>query len=377
MDIKERIRNFFIRFGFSTENMEDIECWEYPSFNDYITFQGEKFEKAEKVQPYLENKLNESVNKCKEAYKQYSDGSFAFTTDVHIHANTLTEIPMLKYLAENRIIDKAFCGGDFVWAFGTKEFMLVDAALSMEYVKAINTVLPFYITRGNHDFTVRYTSERNCEGDYIGEGYTLPFNKTCEIIMSHQPKNIKANHNCMYFYTDNETEKIRYIVLDTHSKNHAAENTPWGIAYGFDKEQLDWLVNDALQLPYKDEWTVIVFGHIPCVESLPDSDSVLGELAEVLKDFKNKRKGKYADFTNSKGEFAAYICGHNHKDASVVEDGTLFISTGCSSYCPDDGIDRTVGSENEVLFDVFLINKTDKKIKAVRFGAGSDREFSY
>lgn len=377
MDIKGKIRDFFDRFGFVTENMENIECWENQPYNVYVSFQGEKLERADKLQPYLKSEFEKSVKKCKEVLAQYHDGSFAFTTDQHIHANALTDIPMLKGLAENGIIDKVFCGGDFVWAFGSKESMLVDAALSMEAVKAVNSSLPMYIARGNHDFTVRYTSETDSNGDYSADGYTLPYSKTCEIIMSHQPENIKANDNCMYYYTDNEKEKIRYIVLDTQSKNHAVEDTPWGVIDGFDKQQRDWLVNDALQLPYNDEWTVIAFGHIPCVEPISSYCDSLDELAGILKDFKNKRKGKYADFTKTNAEFAAYICGHNHQDRAVVEDGTLFISTGCSAYCPDDGIDRTIESENEVLFDVFFIDKAEKKIKTVRVGAGADREFRY
>lgn len=37
----------------------------------------------------------------------------------------------------------------------------------------------------------------------------------------------------------------------------------------------------------------------------------------------------------------------------------------------------TAGSATETAFDTFVIDQTNRKIYVVRFGIGSDREFSY
>ncbi len=371
-NIKDRINGYISDCGFDTSTLDeaDYQYFAKPSYEQYLLFNNAKLKRADRVPTYLEENFEAAVKRCAENADIFSKCAFAFTTDYHTRDNSMSEIPMLRYLGKNNVINKVFCGGDFAYAFGSKELLLVDIALSMDAVKVINKAVPFYITRGNHDFTIKFSREPDAGG------YTMPYEKACEIIMSNQPNDIIAEKDCIYYYTDDSENKIRYIVLDTLTKVQSGEDTPWGTSYGFDDAQKDWLINNALNIN-EDGWTVIVFGHVPCVKELPSYSDRLDTLAEVLKDFKNKRKGKHADFTNAKAEFSAYICGHSHKDRAVVEDNTLFISTASSAYYSDDGVMRIIGDESEVLFDVFFVNTKDKKLKTVRFGCGNDREFDY
>ena len=41
------------------------------------------------------------------------------------------------------------------------------------------------------------------------------------------------------------------------------------------------------------------------------------------------------------------------------------------------GYTRTLGTNTQDCFDVFLINRYDKTIKTVRYGAGTNREWNY
>ena len=103
----------------------------------------------------------------------------------------------------------------------------------------------------------------------------------------------------------------------------------------------------------------------------------------MLKAYKNKRAfsndrfSVSADFTNITSDIVAYISGHNHRDASVVSDNTLFISTTCDACYSDDGHGGVIGTITESAFDVYCINKANKILKAIRIGRGSDREWTY
>jgi hypothetical protein len=49
----------------------------------------------------------------------------------------------------------------------------------------------------------------------------------------------------------------------------------------------------------------------------------------------------------------------------------------CDAYYKDGGLTRMVGTENESLFDLFLVDKDRKTVQVFRVGAGNDRTFSY
>ena len=72
------------------------------------------------------------------------------------------------------------------------------------------------------------------------------------------------------------------------------------------------------------------------------------------------------------------VNGHGHLDASATSNGVLYIQTTCAGIDrPNDSYARTTGTANETVFDVFVIDQINRKIYAVRYGAGANREFSY
>ena len=330
-----------------------------------------KYERVNAVPEYFKEHIADVIARCNHELGKITDGAaFVFITDIHLHENPMTGIPLIREIAENTPVNKLFCGGDFPWAFGTKEECITDGYVSMELLAKLKDVMKLYIVRGNHEFTIR-------EAGNSDKGYTMPYEQTCKMIMPYQSDGICAPDHAMYFYVDDTAEKIRYIIVDTCVKRDVPEETYWGTKNGFDTEQREWLTETALRLPDEDGWSVLVFGHVPCVMSLPSPSKALSELAEILKDFKNKRNGRFQDFSAVKAEFIAYICGHNHHDCHSVEDHTLFISTGSSARLYDDCWDRAEGTTDEELFDIYLIDKKNRTIKTLRVGAGVDREFAY
>jgi hypothetical protein len=96
-----------------------------------------------------------------------------------------------------------------------------------------------------------------------------------------------------------------------------------------------------------------------------------------------------ADFTNAKGKIISYHSGHTHKDIAWGKDYAwngaehsdfYIISTRCDAREENETDlfnEKLAGTPTEQSFDVFTINKAERKIYATKIGAGADREISY
>ena len=294
--------------------------------------------------------------------------SFVFITDVHIHLNGRASVPLILRIGESTDVKTVVCGGDHCWAFGSKAQCVADFADSLQYMDPIRDNMMLYHVRGNHDATVRSSWE-------LDTGYTMPYDQVQKLFSDHGTKADFYEPGKLYGYVDDAKAKVRFVILDT-TEHQLGEDAAWGVQYGMSKEQLAWLCDRALRLPGK-EWAVIVFGHVPCVQELTGSHAEYANLRLVLETFKNKGTCEFGDFTNADGELIAYICGHNHHDGAATVNGLLHISTGCDSYCKDDGISRDVGKAENTLFDLFLVDKDERSIQVFRVGAGQDRAFRY
>ncbi len=343
----------------------------------------EKFYPNNEVPAFYKDHVIEVEKKINDKLALIENGdAFVFTTDVHIHSNKMASVPLIKHIAQNTSVDKTFCGGDLLGAYSTpgktnsKEKGLFEGIATLSLMSQIKQDADFYYVRGNHDFTVRDIQADN--KTRYDTGYTLPYAETVDLVMPYQSSGaVVPDDEALYFYVDNAEQKVRYIVVDTHTRNHASEETYWGVYSGLDPEQKDWLINTALSFEDGEGWSVVIFGHIPCVEEQNSYSSNLKTLGDIIKDFNNKRAGAEWDFTDSKAEFVAYICGHNHIDEHVYVDNTLFISTGSSAKYKDDVWERPANDVGQDLFDVFVIDKDNKTLTAIRVGAGEDREFNY
>lgn len=316
---------------------------------------------------YYNEQLKAAINKFNGLKK---DDCFAFITDVHCHDCSLTAVPLLKAFAKETALKKLFCGGDFAYAFGTKDDCLSDTQKCLDYIAKAKPELEVFNVRGNHDITIRTSWEEK-------SGYTHPKDLTNALLLSKNSPVTNAMNDEACYYIDDELKKMRYVVINTSDSQSENSSAFWGVNYSAGEKQLEWLAENAFNFENGEGWTVVAFGHIPCSPKISDYATELKGLNDLLTAFKNKRKHEFADFSNSKAEFAAYICGHNHKDDSATDDGVLHISSGSEACYNDDVFKRTLGTITETLADVFAINKSERTIFAVRLGAGNDRVFKY
>ncbi|MBR0277780.1 MAG: metallophosphoesterase, partial [Clostridia bacterium] len=312
------------------------------SNNDIPVPMYEKVKYAKAVPEYYKEHIAIKAKQCNDLFNSIKNhGIFAFFTDSHIAPSRLTCISLLNELGKITPVKNVFFGGDIPWAFGTDEECLDDSTLFLELCSKMKDNVNLYIARGNHDIKVRYSTKAQ-------EGYVMPYDELRDFLMSYNSNGTNGPKDSMYYYVDDTENKIRYIVLDTWISKGKDQDALWGTRFGMEEEEKQWLVNDALRIKDGGEgWAIVAFGHVSCIPEIRGYENNLDDISLIFRDFKNRRKDKFGDFSNEKADFVAYICGHNHKDLDCVEDNTLFISTSSSSPLKDDIWERVVGTVSE------------------------------
>lgn len=199
-----------------------------------------------------------------------------------------------------------------------------------------------------------------------------------------------------YFYRDYTSHKIRVIVLNVYE--HLYDNDVYNESLvGYSNEQLNWLANTALQV--NDGWSVIVLTHDSPVQlqnSSFDGHNNSTQLVEILESFKagtstnitytdTKHSGLFSvnvttNF-NKAGNIIGVLSGHAHCDDSKTVNGINYIQILCAyidvvneySGFPN----RPAFSDKAYVFDIGLVDTTNRKLTLARIGYGDNREFSY
>lgn len=304
----------------------------------------------------------ESAIQAKEQAYDLNGDSFIFLTDFHIETNYCHSPSLVKHILDNTNVKKLFIGGD-LYDWEPKD-------IAMEYVRKVLKMFDFttvYITIGNHDVNTTAASP------------DLYFTEAEIYSLMMEPLESVVNlENRFYYYLDNTSQKIRYFFLDCHwssNPDHAGRD------FHYD-EQLEWLWNSASELG--SEWSIVVIQHIVFansekVDNIPVKvykGPLTVELVNVL--------DTMCDDENMP-TVIGIIGGHTHYDwYEYSQKGYPIIVTTCdAAWGYKDNQDsrwsdnRIKGSTSEQAFDVFSIDKNNRKIYATRIGFGSDREFSY
>ena len=331
----------------------------------------------EKVPWFYKNHLDGKIKEIQDAEKNIVDGDlFVFITDVHVGANNLISPSLIKEILSRTSINKVFFGGDVPSAYGGEESLNEQ---SEKFRAAFSGIELFFGAKGNHDFTIE-----NSSSDSSGVTEAISWNK--DITLRKIERYVTTyQSDPLNYYVDNSFSKIRYVVLNVYelSQSEEKKNESYKFYPGMYDGTYKWL-EEALKV--EDDWGVIIFAHSTCDESISGYSKNLSPLNQLLDAYNKKEKrtvsGDYnnfsVDFSNASGKIIAYICGHNHKDQTHIQDnGLLTISTTCDAHYSDDNIQRTVGTTDECAFDVFLVDTKNRKMKSIRIGAGSDREYTY
>lgn len=302
---------------------------------------------------YIDNKIKE-INSFEKQYGCDGD-TFIFITDVHIGDNTMQSPKIIQEIVKKTNVKKIICGGDLITAFPQTEESIYKQAY--DYINAYRNIhgANVYTIPGNHDI-MGFKGQTTGNGTWNisdDERYSIAFKSQEDYINT----NIEDLKN-VYFYIDNKAQKIRYICTNMFSQDSTQPSDV----------QIEWIKNVALKDMDKT-WNVVFFSHAGLTTTTGDGWSNTTPQAQSLKTLIENARST----TNIVGHFA----GHLHKDLHDLQNGINHISTACDAFYADDNVARTVGTVNEICFDVVCINKKSKKINCVRIGAGNNREFTY
>lgn len=206
-----------------------------------------------------------------------------------------------------------------------------------------------------------------------------------------------------YFYADSVPHKVRFIMLNSNTDGDGSNDASGNAVYNSQKvsvygtEQLAWLGDVALHMPAG--WTAVIMAHQP-LNTSEDGSLVAGILnaynakqsysntIQIANDYwgKNISDSIYktvsvdCDFTNAKGEVAAFFHGHIHKDTVDTQTYAfpcISITTAGGDVRDSSPAERTPGTATETAIDVVTLDKAARRIYMTRVGVGSDRVCSY
>ena len=262
--------------------------------------------------------------------------AFIFITDQHWEHNAQNSLPLISYIQEHTNIFRIFCGGDIGDWFGNSSFEFIGKLKSI-WKGEIHCVV------GNHE----YLGPNGATEDKVYE------------LFNTNPKIQIGNHNRHYYYVDNASAHIRYIILSSYSQSvdgghHAT--------FGYGQEQELWLKETALNV--KEGWKIIIFTHLLYfIGVMDDKVTICDEnILNIIDNF------------NGAGNILAIFQGHNHRDRILFTPKSKIpiIITTCDKYkiLDDDQLNivRTPGTIDEQAFDVVISNEKDNKIHIVRIG---------
>lgn len=319
--------------------------------SQFIGYQG--------IPAYWDDALNAGINKI-HALEEITDAqgdSFVFIADTHWDKNAKVSPSLIKHILNRTNVKKIFFGGDVLTLYDTQ-------AKALSNGRAFFDAFPkesVYPTLGNHDVN----NNRNTYGAEAHLTYPQVYSymfKDIENNVSDLPKfsdtNGDVNRN-FYYYLDNITQKIRYIVLN----NARARIGP---------VQTKWLKAKLTEMP--SGWTAIIFAHeywFGLDGSTPLEVTYGTDIETAINEV----------YDSMNGTVGALIVGHCHYDYSKISDkGYQIIATTTDAYSLSDTAispSMILGTTTEQAFDIYSIDTKNRKIYATRIGAGSDRIFDF
>lgn len=270
--------------------------------------------------------------------------------------------------------DMIVCGGDLIW--GTISPQDSAKLLNKESESFEKFRGEYALLAGNHDFCDDYYASLDTPTD---DDYYKPF----ELANLYRQKQL-------YGYKDLDGVRAFFLnssdcfILEGGVKKYSRKNT-----FAFSQEQLDWFAQELANTPHG--YHVVIFVHFaPRSASAVNytNGSVIGSL---LRHFVKKEQGTKTagsgdfavsvayDFTMCDGNaIIGIVSGHSHEDKLYVdEDGITNIVTTTASMFDLGGLIRTYNTPTETAFDIICIDKENFSVHIERFGAGSDRDFTY
>ena len=335
------IYEFSIKLLFNTSIKDDIEKLKEILNDDSLI-----------IPKYWRDVLSEkeaTINNANESLG--CDGvSFVFLTDYHQTSSNKASTTLIKHIFEHTSVDTMFYGGDTTDGGSMTAKQCIEKI--REYMNELKPLNVFNI-RGNHDCEPTANSTKNQISD--SQYYDLCIRPIEKLINTGKKP---------YYYYDNKSQNVRYIVMDSGGMNNPLNST-----------QLEWLKSKLTEL--SEDWTVIIFQHMVVEQNSTEQTIHIGTRGQLTL---NAIGEVYNQLNCTIG---ALICGHAHVDGILSTDYNFnIIATTCDSGGANSAGDwnnptRPSGTTNECAFDVFSINTNTKEITITRIGAGNDRVTNY
>lgn len=327
-------------------------------------FANENGEVGIAVEDYFTDEVEDCVTKLLDECTQKSL-VFAVLSDSHYNGsnNTKNTIKNIGAVNSKYKLDGVYHLGDIVNGDSEK---VITTALISEVRNGLYEVNPeSYLITGNHDDN-SFTSIDSHPHQYTkAEQYS--------IMCRYKDVDVERPSNKLYWYKDYHSFGVRVVCLDSHM----GEGTNgYGSSWGYPIEVVNWVRDVAL----KTEHQVLFMTHIPLTADYNAYQSETVNAEEL--------RSVITDFINEGGTVIGFIHGHTHWDFIGMKKPNTFheISIGASnttmsygSYKPDEAVvqERTTGTVTEDLWDIVVVQPEVKRIKMIRFGAGTDREIYY
>ena len=340
---------------------------------------------------------------------QYNRANFLFFTDCHIdYFNRLVDTQNVKDVVTfaNKFpikFDAVINAGDIITPFGrnTKQSSKEKFAVFTDEVKKLTA--PVIFAKGNHDLNDWNNTPANTFTDADWSEMWYDYAESQYGIV-RQTK--ASGEKSTWHYYDIADKKIRIIAVDVQDtdkeKTNADGNVYYhgGVAWYISNEQMNWIVDVALNFDDKTDknWGVIVVSHQwnygDYTDNNPKYKDATLQLQHILNAFNTQ--GTYiidytfasdsffdmhvsADFTRYASEskpphVICWLLGHEHLDQYKQVEGINIIWTTCSAVdtSGDSRVARIVNTVTQNAFDLISVDTTHRKIRFVRYGAGTN-----
>lgn len=327
------------------------------------------------IPEYYRDYLSQKEKEVLENIASFNSFAFAFITDIHIQRNTKHSPALMRRIKTSCAIKTILGGGDWQTAWNSDEKGKNAIVDDMIELRDLFFDVPMLKTIGNHEWAYGGNNQYNISTD---EAYNLYYRSDEEKAKSEIM--YPENGNGTYFYSDDKTNKIRYISVNcmdyADNLDISKYNKEW--YFSISEEQIAWL-KSSLNLPSND-WLCVVFSHVPLWTSSerPFGTSTLVVNAEKIGKIISGYTSKTEEFSAHKGTLVCWLAGHTHRDALIEWHGTHMVVTNGDCFIREEGAQmRTLGTTSEQCFDIFCINKKERNVKIVRIGAGENRKFAY
>lgn len=349
------------------------------------------------IPSYWEKHINQKIETIRNLQQSIGNDciSFAMITDIHWAYNSQHSGALLTKIMKACNIPYYFNGGDTTsgFAYCSKDSIFEEIENYRKAFAEIEDRCLFVM--GNHDATYADRLDPNARGNMNLSKSELA--SCCFDFLKKFPNRTFGDD--AYYFVDDATKKMRYIVLNTHDIP-SDEKTQENLAvynsfrlFCIREPQLNWLAHVALNVPTPD-WSVVICSHENANAVSPKHITHNNPLLKgIINAFQQRTafsmKTQFedepfcnaeidVDYTNKGGNFIAWLGGHDHQDLITTIDDIVCVTTMNDAVRQDgDHRIRIIGTDEEHSFDVFLVDKTKRKVHIVRVGYGEDRAFTY